>query len=275
MLLDIKLLGSLEATLDDVSIVSSAAKPRQLLAFLALNAGHAVSASTLMNELWGQSPPRAASTTLHTYIGKLRQGLEFALRGHSGCNAKQLLATEQIGYNLRAPAGNIDVGRYEKLSNAGHIAADRGDYETASRNLGAALAMWRGPALSDIVAGPHLAIEIVRLEENRLSDLDLRIEADLRLGRHRKLIGELAGLCARFPMSENFCMKYMLALYRSGQQWRSLEVFQQLRSIMVEELGMDLPANMQRLHVAILRRDPAVEDISYFPPAWTPAAFAG
>jgi SARP family transcriptional regulator, regulator of embCAB operon len=274
MRFDIKLLGSMEATLGDVSIVPSGAKPRQLLALLALNAGTAVSASMLMSELWGQLPPRAASTTLHTYIGKLRRGMEIALSGQFDHDAKQMLVTEQTGYNLRAPASDIDVGSYESLAELGRIAADHGDYETASRNLGAALSVWRGPALSDIVAGPHLGVEIVRLEETRLSDLELRIEADLRLGRHRKLLGELAGLCARFPMSENFCMKYMLALYRSGQQWRALAVYQQLRSTMLEELGMDLSANIQRLHVALLRRDPAVED-TCFDPAWAPAAYAG
>jgi DNA-binding SARP family transcriptional activator len=275
MRFDIKLLGSVEATLDEVSIVPSAAKPRQLLVLLALNAGRTVSVSTLMAEIWGQLQPRAASTTLHTYISKLRRGLEIALHGHADHDVKRILVTEQIGYRLRVPASDVDVGRYERLANAGRIAADRGDYETASRNLGAALSLWRGPALSNIVAGPHLAVEIVRLEEIRLSDLDLRIEADLRLGRHRKLLGELAGLCARFPMSENFCTKYMLALYRSGQQWRALDVFQRLRSAMVEELGVDPSTNMQRLHMAILRRDPTIENTRSFTLDWAPAAFAG
>ena len=274
MRFDFKLLGNLEATLDGVSIVPSAAKPRQLLAFLALNANRVVPASTLMAELWGQLQPRAANTTMQTYIHKLRMEIEFALRGHSGYDPKRILVTEQIGYKLRTPASDIDVSGYENLANAGRIAADRSDYETASRNLSAALSLWRGPALSDVVAGPYLSVEIVRLEENRLSDIDLRIEADLRLGRHRKLLGELAGLCARFPMSENFCMKYMLALYRSGQQWRALEAFQQLRSTMLEELGVDPSANIQRLHLAILRRDPTVED-ACFASAWAPAAFAG
>lgn len=272
---DIKLLGSIDATLDDVPIVPSAAKPRQLLALLALNAGRAVSVSTLMAEIWGRTQPRAASTTLHTYISKLRRALELALPGQSGVDVKSILVTEQIGYSLRAQASDVDVGRYEQLANAGRIAADLGDYKTASRSLDAALSLWRGSALSDIVAGPHLAVEIVRLEENRLSDLDLRIEADLRLGRHRKLLGELAGLCARFSMSENFCTKYMLALYRSGEQWRALEVFQRLWSSMVDELGVEPSASAQRLHVAILRGDPAIEDASSFALDCAPAAFAG
>lgn len=271
---DVKLLGSIDATHDGVSIVPTAAKPRQLLALLALNAGGTVSVSTLMTEIWGQLQPRAASTSLHTYISKLRRGLALAMPGRSEVDAKSILVTEQTGYSLRLPSDNVDVGRYEQLAEVGRMAADRGDYETASDNLRAALALWRGPALADLAAGQHLAVEIVRLEENRLSDLDLRIEADLRLGRHRKLLGELAGLCARFPMSENFSTKYLLALYRSGEQWRALAVFKRLRESMVDELGVEPSANAQRLHMAILRSDPAIEDVSSFAVDRAPA-FAG
>jgi DNA-binding SARP family transcriptional activator len=263
MRFDIKLLGRLDATLDGVSILPSATKPRQLLALLALNAGHIVSTSTLMAELWAELQPRAASTSLYTYISNLRRELGFALRGRSGCNAKRILVTEQTGYSLRVPPSDTDVGQYEELANAGRIAAHHGDHETASRRLGAALSLWRGSALSDLVAGPQLTIDVVRLEENRVSDLDLRIEAELRLGRHRMLLGELAELCARFPMSESFCKKYMLALCRSGEQWRALQAFQRLRSTMIGELGVEPSATMQRLHMAILRRHPAVEQLDF------------
>jgi DNA-binding SARP family transcriptional activator len=267
----IKLLGSFEARLDDIPTVPSAAKQRQLLALLALNAGRTVSVSMIMDELWGAEQSKSASTTMHTYIGKLRREFEMAQRDHSGYDAKRLLVTEPIGYSLRVPASDIDVGRYEQLAQAGRLAADRGDYETASRNLAAALALWRGPALSDVVAGQHLMVEIVRLEENRLSDLDLRIEADLRLGRHRRLLGELAGLCARFPMSENFSTKYMLALYRSGQQWRALEMYQRVRSAMAEELGVKPSNATQRLHLAMLRGDPAVDAPDQVADGWMSA----
>jgi DNA-binding SARP family transcriptional activator len=257
---DIKLLGRLDATLDGVPILPSAAKPRQLLALLALNAGHIVSMSTLMAELWAEVQPRTACTSLYTYISNLRRELALALRGHTDCDAKRILVTEQTGYSLRVPRSDTDVGQYQELATAGRIAADRGDHETASRSLGAALSLWRGSALSDLVVGPELTVDVVRLEENRVSDLDLRIEADLYLGRHRMLLGDLAELCARFPMSENFCKKYMLALYRSGEQWRALQAFQRLRSAMIQELGVDPSAATQRLHMAILRRHPAVED---------------
>ncbi|HEX5113573.1 MAG TPA: AfsR/SARP family transcriptional regulator [Pseudonocardiaceae bacterium] len=275
MRLDIQILGNLVATIDDVPIVPPAGKPRQILALLAINADRVVSTPALMTELWGQSRPRAASTTLHTYVAKLRRGIEPAVRGDGGVDAKRILITEQIGYRLRAPVLDVDASRYEHLAAAGRLAADRGDYQTASRQLGAALSLWRGPALSDIVAGPHLAVEVVRLEESRLSDLDLRIEADLRLGRHRRLLAELAGLCARYPLSESLCAKYMLALYRSGQQWRALDVFHRLRATMVEELGVDPSTELYRLHLAILRRDLSDDDATRFAPTWATTPISG
>lgn len=127
----------------------------------------------------------------------------------------------------------MDASRYEQLARTGRQAAEHGDYLTATQALTAALELWQGSALSGIAVGPHLAAETARLEETRLSDLDLRIEADLRLGRNRQLLGELAGLCVRFPLSENFHGKYIIALCRSGQQWRALETFQRLRTMMI------------------------------------------
>jgi DNA-binding SARP family transcriptional activator len=255
----INLLGTLDARVHSRPVTPSAAKQRQLLALLALNAGRTVPTSTIMSELWGAEQSRSAGTTLHSYVGKLRR--EFEAAGQCGCcqDPKKLLATEPTGYSLHTPPDTIDVRRYEQLTQAGRRAADSGEYNAASRELDAALRLWRGQVLSDIVPGEYLSVEIVRLEENRLSDLDLRLECDLRLGRHQRLLGELAALCVRFPMSENFAGKYMVALYRSGQKWRALGVHQRLRAVMREELGVDPSAATQRLHLAMLNGDPAVD----------------
>jgi DNA-binding SARP family transcriptional activator len=265
--LTINLLGTLDARLHHSPVTPSAAKQRQLLALLALNAGRTVSTSTIMSELWGSEQSKGAGTTLHSYVGKLRR--EFEAAGQRGCcrDPKKVLVTEPTGYSLRTSPNAIDVGRYEQLAQSGWRAADSGDHEAASRNLSAALALWRGPALSDIVPGQHLAVEIVRLEENRLSDLDLRLECDLRLGRNQRLLGELAALCARYPMSENFAGKYMVALYRSGQNWRALGVYRQLRAVMTDELGVDPSAETQRLHLAMLNGDPVVDTLAPARPA--------
>ena len=274
MRVEVKLLGSLEATIGGVSFVPTASKQRQLLAILALNAGRTVPVSVMMEEIWGDRPPRSAPTTLHTYIGKLRRELEFALRHDPQHSAKDIIATEQIGYRLNIAPRDVDTGEYEALAALGRRAADEGDYVTAARTLAAALELWRGSALSDVATGPQLMIEVVRLEECRLSDLDLRIEADLCLGRHRKLLGELAALCARYPMSENFYAQYMLALYRSGRQCRALEVYQGLRAAMVSELGVDPSVKVRQLQQAILCGDPTVDNPNFISSGWTAAAFA-
>jgi DNA-binding SARP family transcriptional activator len=257
--LDINLLGPLEATLDNVPVAPSAAKTRQLLAILALGAGQVVPVPAMVNEIWGQEPPRTALTTLHTYIGKLRKGLGAAAAPGEAVAAKKIISTESHGYRLDSSVVRRDLDRYEELAGAGRRAAEDGDYLTASRRLAAALSLWRGPALCDVAAGPQLTIESVRLEETRLSDLDVRLEADLRLGRDRALLGELAGLCTQYPLSETLCTKYMLALYRSGQQWRALESFHRIRTRMVEELGVDPSTGIQQLHEAVLRGDPALD----------------
>lgn len=260
MRLEINLLGPLEATLDDVPVAPTATKTRQLLAILALGAGHAVPVPELVSEIWGQEPPRTALPTLHTYIGKLRKGFGTAAGTGMANAAKQIVTTEPNGYRLDTSFVRLDLDRYEELAGPGRRAGEDGDYLTASRRLAAALSLWRGPALCDVATGPQLAIESVRLTETRLSDLDIRLEADLRLGRGRALLGELAGLCARYPLSESFCTKYMHALYRSGQQWRALEAFHRLRSKMVEELGVDPSAGIRQLHEAVLRGDPALDE---------------
>lgn len=258
MRLDIKLLGPLEATLDNVPVAPSAAKTRQLLAILTLSAGRVVPVSTLVNEIWGQEPPRSAIATLHTYIGKLRKGLSTTTARETEHDGKKIISTESNGYRLDTAFVRLDVDRYEELARAGRQAAEDGDHLTASLRLTAALGLWRGPALCDIATGPALTIESVRLAETRLSDLDVRLEADLRLGRSRRLLGELAGLCAQYPLSESLCAKYMLALYRSDQQWRALEVFQRLRTRLIEELGVDPSTGVRQLHEAVLRGDPGL-----------------
>ena len=110
MRFDIKLLGRLDATLDGVPILPSASKPRQLLALLALNAGHIVSTPTLMTEMWGELQPKAASTSLYTYVSSLRTKLRLALNGCSDCDPKRILVTEQTGYSLRVSLPDTDVG---------------------------------------------------------------------------------------------------------------------------------------------------------------------
>lgn len=269
MRVEIKVLGPLEVLVGGVSVVPTASKPSQLLAMLALNAGHVVTVSALMEEIWDHSPPRSGIPTLQTYILHLRRKLQDAL-ADGGRRSKDILITRRTGYLLDVQPQDVDAVKYDQLSAAGRRAVNDGDYVTASRMLGMALNLWRGPALSDVPTGPQLEIEAMRLEENRLSDLDLRIDADLRLGRHHQLLGELATLCARHPMLENFCAQYMLALYRSGRQCQALDAFQRLRAIVVDQLGLDPSPRLRQLHRAILSGDPSVDDPNFVSSNWIP-----
>ncbi|MCD0486338.1 AfsR/SARP family transcriptional regulator [Streptacidiphilus sp. ASG 303] len=257
--MDIKVLGPLRAEVHGRSIVPSAGKPRQILALLAVYANQILPVPALMEEVWGADMPRSALTTLQTYILQLRRLLAAAYGPDPLHGPKDVLATRHGGYLLEVQPGAVDVHEYDRLVAAGRAAADRGEDEAASVLYREALSVWHGPALVDVKAGPLLEIERVRLEESRLGALERRIDADLRLGRHDELLSELTALTARHPLHEGLHAQCMVALYRSGRQWRALEIYQGLRGCLAEELGLDPSARLQRLHHAILAGDPALE----------------
>lgn len=257
--MDIKLLGPLSAHLGGVSIVPSAGKPRQILALLAGCAGQVLPVPTLMEEIWGADMPRSASTTLQTYILQLRRKLTEALGPDADRTAKDILATEYGGYTLRVAPESVDVHAYDQLVSRSRTAADRGDAAAVADLCQQALALWRGPALVDVKVGPMLEVELVRLEESRLATLERRIDAELALGRHSALVAELRALIARHPLHEGLHAQCMLALHRSGRRGQALDVFQDLRNHLVDELGVDPSDRLQRLHRAVLNGDPALD----------------
>jgi DNA-binding SARP family transcriptional activator len=242
-------LGPLDVRCDGVAVTPTAGKPRQVFAMLAMRAGKIVTVAALIEELWGADPPLSASSTMQTYILKLRR-----LIGRHG-SAKDILMTRPGGYLLNLPADAVDVYRYRELAVAGEHALVAGDYDTASRLLSGALDMWRGPALVDVTVGVLLGIEVTWLEQSRLSVIESRVEVDLRLGRHHELLGELAELVSRYPMHERLCMQYMTALAVCGLRWRALEIFWALREALVRELGVEPSFPVQRLQRAILNAD--------------------
>lgn len=253
MQVNLALLGPLQAQADGAGFVPTAAKPRQILALLALEAGRMVAVSTLMTELWKDAPPPSAATTMQTYVLQIRKCLDAAL-GEPGAG-KGVLATRYGGYTLDVPADRVDVHAFEKLAEAGRDAAARGDAEDASRTLARALDLWRGAPLADVRTGPVLRREVVRLNEVRLALLDARIETDLARGLHGNLLGELTALTAAHPLNENLWAHLMTALHRTGHRWRALEAYRRLRDTLVEELGLEPSSRLRRLHQAILAGD--------------------
>ncbi|MEU8929161.1 AfsR/SARP family transcriptional regulator [Streptomyces sp. NPDC048409] len=256
--MDIGLLGALDVRENGVSIAPTAPKPRQVLALLALRADRMVPVPALVEELWAGAPPRSARTTLQTYVLQLREHIAAALRTGSGLgdaaapSAKDVLTTLPGGYLLASGGGGSDIREFERLRELGCRAMDDEDFAGASRTLRQALDLWTGPPFADVHTGAHLAMEARRLEESRLCALDQRIEADLRLGRHRELLAELTVLTSRYRSHENLHAQFMLALYRSGRRGEALHVYQRLRTLLVRELGLEPSARLRRLQQSIL-----------------------
>jgi SARP family transcriptional regulator, regulator of embCAB operon len=258
--ISIRLLGPMSAYLNNKPVTPSAAKQRQILALLALNAGRVVTVSTLFEELWGDYPPTSSLATLQNYILQLRNRMATALRpDHGDHGVKQILSTRHSGYLLAETACKTDIDEFGQLVLSGREAAEKGDHRAASDRLGRALKLWRGPALVDMPTGRVLELEATSLEEARLGAIERRIQADLALNRHADLIGELIVLTTKNPMNENFCALLMTALYGSGHVARALEQFQRLRSALREELGVEPCPRLQRIHQAVLLGDPALE----------------
>ncbi|MFI6942043.1 BTAD domain-containing putative transcriptional regulator [Streptomyces sp. NPDC050418] len=253
--MEINVLGALAAHERGLPVVPTAAKPRQLLALLALHADRVVAVPTLMEEIWGENVPRSASTTLQTYILQLRRKISAALADDPTLDAKDILVTRLGGYLLRVEPGQVDAHEFERLADSGRSAFELGDHRAASDLLRRALALWQGPALVDVPVGAVLELEVLRLNEERTTVLERRIESDLRLGRYAEVVPELRVLTARHPLHEGFCAQLMRALHRTGGSWRALEAYQKLRNSLVRELGLEPSASLQDLHQAVLSGD--------------------
>lgn len=266
-MVDIHVLGPCRVTHQGVSLVPTAAKPRKVLALLALCPDRFVSVDSLMEELWEDRQPRSAATTLQTYILHLRNQIAAGLAeapGPVSLEPKDILVTKPGGYLLNTDGGRVDVREYEAEGAAGHRAMAVGDYGAASLKFRAALELWQGRALVDVATGPRLTAEVLHLEESRLNLLGRRIEADLRLGRCHEILGELAGLCTEHPLDETFQAQYMVTLSRVGRRGRALEVHARLRAAMKRDLALEPSPFIARLQHAILSGAPGVD--------WDPGA---
>src|SRR5215211_310771 len=233
-LLEVKLLGPLEVVADGRRIELRRKKQRALLALLALRAGEVVSTDRLVDDLWGETPPRAAIGSLQNLVSELRKLL-----------GAHLLVTRAPGYVLELDRQFVDAHRFQRAVREGE-------------GLREALALWRGPALADLAFEPFAQSEIQRLEELKTSAREELFEAELKRGAHAQLVAELETFVAEHPLRERPRGQLMLALYRSGRQADALEAYRQAREALVEDLGIDPSAELQQLEQAILRQDVAL-----------------
>jgi DNA-binding SARP family transcriptional activator len=241
---EFRLLGPVEAVVDGEAVSLPAAKPRALLAVLLLNRNRVVPVSELVDDLWSEEPPDTAVKALQVYVSQLRKAI----------GADRVL-TKPPGYSLRVDDGELDLDVFERLVLEGRERLAAGDAEAAAERLGQALELWRGPALAEFRAEPFARDAGARLEESQLTAVEDRIEAELALGRHDRLVPELEQLVRRHPFRERLHGQLMLALYRAGRQADALDVYRRTRETLVEELGIDPGHALQELEQAILRQD--------------------
>jgi DNA-binding SARP family transcriptional activator/tetratricopeptide (TPR) repeat protein len=228
----LRLLGPLELSCAGEVVEAGGAKPRALLAYLALHLGQVLSVDQLVDDLWGEGAPQAAAHAVQVYIARMRKKLG---------PARTALVTRGPGYALQLEPDQVDLHRFSKL-------ADEGRFREA-------LALWRGPALADCRYEPFAQGEIRRLEELRLRCLEGRIEADLESGRHAEVVAELEAMVAAEPLRERLRALLMLALYRSGRQSDALAAYRAARQTLVDELGIEPGPELRALETAILRQD--------------------
>ena len=262
--MDFAILGPLEVRDGGVAVGLGGVRERSLLAVLLLNANELVPTDRLIDELWGEQPPKTAVKTVQVYVSRLRKVL--------GANT---IVTSAPGYVLAVDKEQIDARRFERLAAQGSRALSAGDLAAARASLGEALALWRGAPLSDFAYERFAQAEAARLHELRLAALEERVEVDLRCGLAEKLVAELQALAARHPLRERLRGQLMLALYRSGRQGEALEVYRDARTTLMEELGLDPSRELQQLQRAVLTQDPELERPLELPAARAPGAFVG
>jgi DNA-binding SARP family transcriptional activator len=235
--MEFRVLGPLEVS-DGSDVMSiPGAKERSLLALLLLHGGRVVSADRLIDELWGEEPPGTARKSLQVRVAGLRRTL-----------GQDRIITSPSGYRVRLDVDELDVERFERLAAAGDV-----------ESLREALSLWRGPALADFARESWAVAPIARLDDLRLAALEQRIDADLALGRHMEVAGELEALVTEHRFRERFRAQLILSLYRSGRQADALDACRAARRVLIDELGIEPGHPLQELERAILRQDQSLD----------------
>jgi predicted ATPase/DNA-binding SARP family transcriptional activator len=245
---EFRILGPLAVVADGESVPLGAPKQRALLAALVLDRNQVVSREGLIDAVWGESPPEAASRSLQVYVHGLRRAL-----------GADRIETHGTGYRLRVEPGELDLEDFERLTARARQALAAGDPAHAAEDIRAALALWTGSPLADLAGEPVAETHAGALEEVRLAALELRADIELARGHHAQLVPELEALVAAHPYRERLREQHVLALYRSGRQADALEAYRTARRTLSEELGIEPGPRLRHLEQRILRHDPALE----------------
>ena len=244
---EIRLLGPLEVVVDGSLVPIAGRRQRALLARLALDANRTVAVERLIDDLWGESPPDSATKIVQIGISYLRKALP-----------PDTIRTSPPGYLLVVEEEDIDLGRVERLRQAGNALLEQGEPQEAALVLREALGLWRGEALGEFTE-PFARIESARLEEMRLACLEARVEAELAAGLHEELVAELEAFVGRHPLRERLRRQHVMALYRTGRHADALASYAAYRSDLDETLGIEPSVEVRELERRILNQDPTLE----------------
>lgn len=250
-------LGPLRVLDRGVDVAPTAPKQRQLLALLLLNANRIVPISTVVEELWSHTPPPTATAAIHTYVKQLRRTMRRRLSGDGTAPCR--LVTRAQGYQLHVQPGEMDLDVFLDRMRVATQSLTRHDYARAAHQLRAALTIWRDHALADVLTGSVLQPATAAIERARLDAVIRRIDADLQLGWHHELLGELSRLVHSNPDNEDLAAHLMLALYRSGRQADALGEFHRLRGVLSVEHASAPSSRVNELYTDILNAHPKLE----------------
>ncbi|MER7488860.1 BTAD domain-containing putative transcriptional regulator [Streptomyces sp. NPDC126497] len=265
---EFRALGPLEAVVAGRPVDLGAPKQRRLAALLVSRAGRPVPVDVMLEALWAQSPPSSVMTSLQSYVANLRRVLE---PGRAPRTPPKVLRTSDRGYLLDGRVVEVDVHRFERHAKAGWQAWNRGDPHEALSEFEAGLALWRGEAYTEVSHSVHVAAEVTRLKELRLSVAEGRCAALLAVGAHEVAVAELEAFVQAHPLREYGCELLSLALYRAGRQADALAVLRTNQRRLGEELGIDPRPALQHLEREILSHAPALD---WRPPPAGPAVRA-
>ena len=242
-----RILGPLEVLSPEGWTAIGAPQWRSLLACLLVRPSQLVPTDLLIDELWGENPPKRANNLVSIYVHRLRKVI--------GDSEGRVLVYRAPGYLLRLAPGDLDLQAFESQVADGRNALSAGDLQAAAMLLSDALSLWRGPLLADVPSSPLLATQVSRAAELWLAATELRVEADLACGRAAQVVPELRGLVGEHPMRERLWLLLMRALEDDGRRAEALEVFAQAQEVIADELGVDPGAELQRFHRELLAAD--------------------
>jgi DNA-binding SARP family transcriptional activator/Tfp pilus assembly protein PilF len=248
---EFRILGPLEVGIGKHRLELGGTRQQVVLAMLLLSTNDVVSVDRLAEAIYGEDLPPTARSQVQISISALRR----LLAAHG---AEAAIDRQAQGYVLQIGTGRLDSRRFEELVAVGRAARGAGRLDQAATNYRDALRLWRGPALEGIDS-LLIRAAAARLDEQRAATIEDRLALELDLGRHHELVGELTELAWRYPLRERLRGQLMLALYRCGRTAEALAVYQQTRRMMIDELGLEPGAPLQRLEHDIIAGDPGLD----------------